>query len=287
MPTWNPATLTLSNSFLSARLEPRHGGRLVSLIGPAGELTRAADAASLAGTRVPYKFGLLSLQLWQDSYWHNDLCHLTWPIANTVAGANAVDVTLSGTSMLWQGVTVARTYHLTDDPWIDVRHSLDPGTKTLPYLPPAFWFGNTMRGRGHTFVSGPTGVVDLPRYPQDQSWCQEPTDGWLAWIGRGGGLAFVTEPEQLRHVRVGHLEVDQVDWIRRRVDTVQQAVVRLIPFRGLSRVDGVGSAGVVSARVTRTGIWVDLYPIRTGRATAAIWSLSEPPAKKPIPDLSD
>ena len=168
---------------MTVRLETRHGGRIVSLTGVGGELTRGPDAVSLAGKRVPYKFGLLSVQLWQDSYWHNDLCHLDWPITGTTLAAGRVEITLKGQSVLWSGVNVTRTYIMTDDPWIDVAHTLDPGSTAHPYLPPSFWFSNAMESRGTTFVPGPTGVLDLPRFPQDQSWCQQPTDGWIGWGG--------------------------------------------------------------------------------------------------------
>ena len=270
MPNWDPTTATLSNLFIKLQLETRHGGRIVSLRGSNGELTRSADPASLTLKRVPYKFGLLSLQLWQDSYWHNDLCHIDWPISGSVVGPTHIDITLTGQSLLWAGVSVTRTYRLTDDPWIDVMHTLDPGSTTQPYLPPSFWFSNAMRVRGTTFAPGPTGVVDFPRFPLDQSWCYEPTDGWTAWVGHNQGLAFATEGSYLRHVRVGHLDFDRIEWIRRRLDTVQQDTVRLIPFSGLSRVDGVGASGVVGSTVVRTGIQVDLFPIRTGPVRVTI-----------------
>jgi hypothetical protein len=48
-------------------------------------------------------------------------------------------------------------------------------------------------------------------------------------------------------VRVGHLDFDRVDWIRRRLATVEQNAARLIPFKGLSRVDGVGAAWFTAA----------------------------------------
>lgn len=276
MPTWNATTSTLSNSFLQVRLEARHGGRIVSLKGPGGELTRTADAASLASKRVPYKFGLLSLQLWQDSYWHNDLCHLDWPITGTTSNTGSVDITLQGQSVLWSGVNVTRTYRLTDDPWIDVIHTLDPGSTSQPYLPPSFWFSNAMSSRGTTFVPGPTGVLDLPRFPQDQSWCQQPTDGWIGWVGIGQGLAFTTQAPYLRHVRIGHLGFDRVEWVRRRLDTVEHDTVRLIPFQGLTHVDGVGTAGVVGATVHPGHIQVDVFPIHSGRATITISALNPP-----------
>jgi hypothetical protein len=273
MPTWNSATSTLQNPFMTIQLESKHGGRIVSLHGPGGELTRAADSASLQLARVPYKFGLLSVQLWQDSYWHNDLCHVDWPITGTANGTGFVDVTLSGASVLWSGVAVNRTYHLTDDPWIDVRHTLDPGSTTQPYMPPSFWFSNAMSGLGTTFVPGPTGVVDLPRFPQDQSWCHEPTDGWIGWVqSHGNGLALTTGAAHLRHVRIGHLQFDRVEWIRRRLDTVEQDTVRLIPFSGLTRVDGVGNAGVVGVRTAPNGVEVQLYPTPTGRALISLWA---------------
>jgi hypothetical protein len=270
MPNWNPATSVLSNGFMAVQVETRHGGRIISLKGAGGELTRPADSASLTLKRVPYKFGLLALQLWQDSYWHNDLCHLEWPLANVSAVTGRVEVTLQGQSVLWPGVNVRRTYCLTDDPWIDVLHTLDPGSTTQPYLPPSFWFSNTMAARGKTYVPGPTGVVDFPRFPQDQSWCHEPTDGWIGWISDQNGLVLITEAEHLRHVRMGHLGFDRVDWIRRQVDTVESAAVRLIPFTGLSRVDGAGDAGVVGVSVTQRGIQVALFPLRTGRADITI-----------------
>jgi hypothetical protein len=270
MPNWNPATSTLSNPFMKVRVETRHGGRIVSLKGVGGEVTRSADAASLALKRVPYKFGLLSLQLWQDSYWHNDLCHLEWPVTGATRVSGRVDVTLQGQSVLWSGVNVIRTYRLTDDPWIDVLHTLDPGSTTQPYLPPSFWFSNVMPVLGKTFVPGSTGVIDFPRFAQDQSWCHEPTDGWIGWVSGHHGLALTTEAEYLRHVRVGHLDFDRVDWIRRRLATIENAVVRLIPFIGLSRVDGVGDAGVVGVRVTPQGVQVEVFPIRTGLAEITI-----------------
>jgi hypothetical protein len=261
---------------MKVRLETRHGGRIISLKGVGGELTRAADAVSLASKRVPYKFGLLSLQLWQDSYWHNDLCHLDWPIAGTTLATGRVEVTLKGQSVLWSGVNVTRTYRLTDDPWIDVIHTLDPGSTSRPYLPPSFWFGNAMNSRGTTFVPGPTGVLDLPRFPQDQSWCQQPTDGWIGWVWKNQGLAFTTEASHLRHVRIGHIDFDRVEWIRRRLDTVEQDTVRLIPFKGLTRVDGVGAAGVVGATVHPGHIQVDLFPIHSGPVKITI-SAPNPP----------
>jgi hypothetical protein len=270
MPSWDPVTSTLSNPFLSARVETRHGGRIVSLQGAGGELTRPADPTSLAGKRVPYKFGLLSLQLWQDSYWHNDLCHSDWPVTGTTISGTRVEATLTGKSKLWAGLGATRTYRLTDAPWIDVLHNLDPGSTTHPYLPPSFWFSNAMPTLGTTFVSGPNGVVDFPRFPQDQSWCYQPTEGWIGWISRRHGLAIITEAPHLRHMRIVHLDFDRVEWIRRRVDTVEQAVVRLIPFEGLSRVDGVGEAGVVGAGVEGNDVRVELYPIRTGQAVITI-----------------
>jgi hypothetical protein len=259
---------------MRVRLETRHGGRIVSLKGGGGELTRSADAASLAGKRVPYKFGLLSLQLWQDSYWHNDLCHLDWPITGTTSATGRVEVKLKGQSVLWSGVNVTRTYRLTDDPWIDVDHNLDPGPTTQPYLCPSFWFSNSMDSRGTTFIPGPTGVLDLPRFPQDQSWCQQPTDGWIAWVGKGQGLAFTTEAPYLRHVRIGHLDFDRVEWIRRRVDTVEQGTVRLIPFKGLTRVDGVGEAGVLGATIHPGHIQVNLFAIHSGPVKITIWAVN-------------
>src|SRR5262245_35746685 len=67
MATWIPGG-TLTNPHLTLRLEPRHGGRIVSLTTPRGDLTTAPSASDLARRRVPERFGLLSLQLWQDSY---------------------------------------------------------------------------------------------------------------------------------------------------------------------------------------------------------------------------
>src|SRR5262249_46180423 len=138
MPNWNPATSTLSNPFMKVQLETRHGGRIVSLKGVGGELTRSADAASLALKRVPYKFGLLSLQLWQDSYWHNDLCHLEWPVTGSSTAAGLVGVTLPGQSVLWAGGNVMRNYRPTDDPSLDVLPNLHPRLTAQPYAPAAF-----------------------------------------------------------------------------------------------------------------------------------------------------
>jgi hypothetical protein len=165
---------------------------------------------------------------------------------------------------------------MTDDPWIDVIHMLDPGSTSHPYLPPSFWFSNAMDGRGTTFVPGPTGVLDLPRFPQDQSWCQQPTDGWISWVGKGQGLAFTTEASYLRHVRVGHLDFDRVEWVRRRLDTIEQDTVRLIPFKGLTRTDGVGAAGVVGATVHPSHIQVDLFPIHSGPVRIMISAPNSP-----------
>src|SRR5262245_40292625 len=180
---WDPAAQRISNAFFATHVEPLHGGRLVSLATSRGELTSAADPGDLALPRVPYRFGLLSVQLWQDSYWHNDLCHRPWPIASANVQAGKVAIELRGESLLWPGVSVTRTIEVADAPWIDVRHVLDPGATSGPYLPPAFWFSNVMSGQGRTFLPTPAGVLAYPRWAQEQSWSHEPTDGWMAWIG--------------------------------------------------------------------------------------------------------
>ena len=83
MVTWNPNEIT--NSFFSLKLEPRQGGRIVSLKPVAGsELTHSVDDEELNRSRAAEHFGLLSVQLWQDSYWHNDICHKEWPITDVV-----------------------------------------------------------------------------------------------------------------------------------------------------------------------------------------------------------
>jgi hypothetical protein len=187
VPTWNAATNQVTNPYFSLMLEPLHGGRIVSLQLPAGELTTRAAAADLLRPQVPYKFGLLAVQLWQDSCWHNDLCHRAWSLGNLTITPTQVAVTVKGDSVLWAGVGVSRTFVFTDDPWIDAHHELNPGSTTGPYEPPAFWFSNVMSGRGRTYVPGPAGVLDYPRWQQDQSWCYEPTDGWIAWVGPQGG----------------------------------------------------------------------------------------------------
>jgi hypothetical protein len=280
MPTWTPSRIT--NPFFSIALEPAHGGRIVSLEVPSGNLTTGAVSADLGRARVPERFGLLSVQLWQESYWHGDLCHAEWPIVSTSATPTQVIVSLSRQSALWPGVSVERNVIVTDDPWIDVRHELDPGPSVgtigvqgKSYSAPAFWFSSVLRGRGRTFVPSPVGVLDLPRRPEDQSWCHEPADGWIAWLDREGGLAFVTESAQLRHVRVVHRRTDRVEWIRRRVATKERANVRLIPFTGLSHVNGVGDAGIVALETVeprpqwfnlppRKRLEVHLYALRSG-----------------------
>lgn len=161
-PTWNPATHTLRNQYFSVKLEPSHGGRIVSLTNRLVDLTVPASAEDLARPRVPYHFGLLSVQLWQDSYWHNDLCHRPWALRKAVGTPSQVSVSLEGTSSLWRGVSVRRTVTLGNDPWIDVEHELHPGEPSKAYLPPTFWFSNVMPGRGRTFVPGPTGSADRP-----------------------------------------------------------------------------------------------------------------------------
>ncbi len=269
MPTWNRNQIT--NPFFSLALEPRHGGRIISLETASGsELTVGATPAQLNRTRVPERFGLLSLQLWQESYWHNDINHLEWPITNTSVTPARVVVSLAGQSVVWPGVSVERHVSVTDDPWIDVEHNLNPGLTTRSYAPPAFWFSNVLRGRGRTFVPSPIGVLDLPRWPQDQSWCHEPIEGWMAWLDQTDGLAFVTDPAHLRHVRVSHHRTDRVEWIRRRVATTERTTVRLIPFTGLSRVDGVGEAGIVALESSPTALELHLYVLRSGRANIEV-----------------
>ncbi|QIG49444.1 hypothetical protein G5V57_18010 [Nordella sp. HKS 07] len=124
-----------------------------------------------------------------------------------------------------------------------------PVQVTGPYPAPAFWFSSVVRGRGHTFVPSAVCVLDLPRWPQDQSWCHEPTEGWMAWLDQAGGLAFVTDPVHLRHVRIPHHRTDRVEWIRRRLDTTEHTMVRLIPFTGLSRVDDIGETGIMALQL--------------------------------------
>src|SRR5262245_24898328 len=98
----------MTNPHFALRIEPRHGGRIVSLVTFSGELTVAAQPDDLDRSRVPDRFGLLSLQLWQDSYWHNDLCHREWPVTNTEVLPNRIAITLRGRSRLWPGVDVTR-----------------------------------------------------------------------------------------------------------------------------------------------------------------------------------
>jgi hypothetical protein len=221
-------------------------------------------------SRVQEPFGLLSVQLWQDSYWHNDLCHREWPVTNTNAQPDRFEITLTGDSVLWPGVTVDRTVVITADPWLDIHHRLDPGATTGPYSPPAFWFSSVMSGRGRTFVPGPTGVLDYPRWPQHESWCHEPTDGWVGWVGASGGLAVISDVAHLRHVRLRHLRTDRLEWIRRRVPTVEQARVRIVPFSCLKRVDGAGDAGILAIEQTPGGLAVDVYALLTGAATLTV-----------------
>src|SRR5215471_4258484 len=281
MPTWDATNNRVTTPYFSLTLEPLHGGRIVSLSTSSGELTTGAAPEDLARARVPYKFGLLAVQLWQDSYWHNDLNHLPWTLAAPTVTPTRVEVAVQGQSLLWEGVHVERRFVFTDDPWIDVFHQLNPGpagppiTTSPPYAHPAFWFTNVMRGRGRTFVPGPAGVLDYPRWPQDQSWCHEPTDGWIAWLDAKGGLAFVTEPAHLRHVRVCHLGTDRVDWVRRRTDTgmrstIENTTVRLVPFHWLRHVDGVGPAGLVSVDPVPGGVTVGVYPLLTGDASVSL-----------------
>jgi hypothetical protein len=85
----------------------------------------------------------------------------------------------------------------------------------------------------------------------------------MAWLDGNGGLAFVTDAAHLRHVRVCHAGVDRLEWIRRRVDTIEQTTVRLIPFSGLSRVDGAGDAGIVALERSAQGLELSLFPLRS------------------------
>jgi hypothetical protein len=182
-----------------------------------------------------------------------------------------VEVTVKGDSALWSGVGVSRTVAVDDNPWIDIEHLLYFGPTTGPYLLPAFWFSNAMKGLGRTFVSGPAGVLDYPRWPQNQSWCHEPTDGWIAWTDGTAGLAFITDVTHLRHVRICHQDSDRIEWIRRRIfATTQTTNVRLVPFSGLARVDGVGDAGVVAVDATQQAVVGRVYPLLTGRANLTI-----------------
>jgi hypothetical protein len=174
MPTWNPNRIT--NPFFSLTLEPRHGGRIISLETATGsELTVGATPADLSRARVSERFGLLAVQLWQDSYWHNDINHLEWPIVGTSVTPASVVVSLAGRSVVWPRVTVERHVRVTNDPWIDVEHDLNPGLITASYAPPAFWFSSVVRTRGHTFVPSPVGVLDLPRWV--------PSRRLLKWLG--------------------------------------------------------------------------------------------------------
>jgi Beta-galactosidase trimerisation domain len=270
VPSWDAGAKRLVNPHFALTLEPRHGGRIVSLTTAGGELTTRPSSDDLGRSRVPYRFGLLSLQLWQDSYWHNDLCHREWPITRATVIPDRIQIALRGESIRWPRVSVVRTFTVTDDPWIDVGHQLDPGSETSTYLPPAFWFSNVLRERGRTFVPGPAGVLDYPRWPQDQSWCHEPTDGWMAWLRDARGLAFDTDPFHLRHVRVCHHNTDVVEWIRRRIGVIESSNVRLIPFSGPKRVDGVGSVGVVAVVSFSGELVVDVYALLTGVATLTL-----------------
>jgi hypothetical protein len=56
----------------------------------------------------------------------------------------------------------------------------------------------------------------------------------------------MTDLTHLRHVRVCHQDNDRIDWVRRRIATVDTTTIRLVPFSGLPHVDGVGAAGIVA-----------------------------------------
>ena len=273
MPKWDLATNSLSNPFFELMLEPRHGGRIVSLAVDGFQFTKGIAQGDLDRVRVPYHFGLLSLQLWQDSYWHNDLNHRDWRIDSQNIKPDKVVIALKGDSARWPGVNVLRTFEATDAPWIDVKHGLDPGPGGPTYEPPAFWFSNVLAGRGRTFAPTPCGPLEFPRFPQSESWSHEPTDGWFAWIegppGSGSkrhGLAFLTDLADLRHVRVCHRANDRVEWIRRRVTTKQRGDVRLVPFSGLNRVDAVGTLGIVSVEAENDRFLVTIYALQSGEA---------------------
>ena len=271
MPKWDPATNRLANPSFELILEPRHGGRIASLVMDGFQFTKNISQGDLDRARVPYHFGLLSLQLWQDSYWHNDLNHRDWTIDSQDVKPGKISITLSGDSVRWPGVKVQRTFELRDTPWIDVKHQLDPGPEGQTYLPPAFWFSNVLASRGRTFAPTPCGSLEFPRFPQSESWSHEPTDGWFAWIegapgstSQGHGLAFLTDLADLRHVRVCHRTNDRVEWIRRRVATKEAGDVRLVPFSGLNRVDAVGTAGIVSVEAANNQFLVTIYALISG-----------------------
>jgi hypothetical protein len=101
----------------------------------------------------------------------------------------------------------------------------------------------------------------------------EPVDGWMAWMDGRIGLVFTTDHAHLRHVRMRHLQHDRVEWIRRRVDTVQQTTVRVVPFVGQPRVDGVGPAAVMGMVEAAGAIRVFVFPLYTDKRRCSSTSL--------------
>lgn len=56
-----------------------------------------------------------------------------------------------------------------------------------------------MRGKGKTYTPAPTGALRFPRWGQNQSWNEEPSGGWMAWMDDNCGLAISMDADQVNH----------------------------------------------------------------------------------------
>lgn len=227
----------LENHFLRVVIDPRQGGRILSLLDKttATELAATGDPAGLA------RDGLLGTPA-------DSMSQTTYLLEKQLSGDDTVALTLRGTSPNAEFFHLLKTFSLSRHSNIlEIRYALNHAAEAMAparYAFAAYHAIPPLREPPIACLPAKTGTLILPDASPDTDTFRNLPRGWLAIPGNAqrSGLLFTAEADALNALNLKTGSGHQAEWLFRpiRIEAGEnwQTTATLMPLPGLQRVDG-------------------------------------------------
>lgn len=247
--------LVLENAFFRLVIKPSAGGAGISL------KPKPSGTEMLVGGGK--RAGLFGNGIWQQGPVGDYAASHTYVIEENTPEAASLTLTCTGsTKPILNWVRIKRTITIyADRPTINVRVEIENIWESMKPFRVGLWVHNLIAAEAQEttyFIPRTDGVLRLPITSvanTQQYWHYEMARGWLAALADDGtGLAFRMDyPRLMCGYQWMKSRTITLEWLYRseEIPNGKTAVFeyQVVPFAGLSRVDGVGDTGVVGAIV--------------------------------------
>ena len=260
-------SVTMENSFLKLVFEPSHGGRCSSLI-----LKGNKDLVWWGPPKEIYG-GVFEDHFWQQGYPgdYTDRQYKYEIVSDTLEKVSLMLFSI-GESGIFKGVRIEKTISIyKDKTYIDADYKIKNvmPTATARSLRFGFWAHHILRAGGpgmaekNTFYAPTINGIKATKYdpanpPNCHVWEYEPTRGWSAVAGESGeGIACLFDYKYLKcfYFCLYGSDLPTLEWrynlVEVRPEESFNTRIRLIPFKGLSSIEGAGDVLVGSIKTDK------------------------------------